>query len=315
MMQRLYTICFLLLFVSISGNLFSQVIKVNNVVSAFDNIPDKPTAYKLVNRGHRIPSGGHLQGIQGYNQNGVEHLVISASGNTQSYCITAKFEKGKNLFAVTGVKTLMDKPFRHAGGCQVGNGVVAVGVEDNIAKDKSKILLLPLSGDTLGEMDIITNNRGGAFKRSTAGAVGLTNYHGDHYLVAVGDWDTRNIDFYLSRLRSSTVYDSISTFHVTDDVKWCSYQSINLLSDTTGGLYLVGFCLNGTSNRADLYKLSIEKDHAVLQLIKTRNFACKNGTSFRYGAGIRVISPSQLGIYVSKRSFSSSCKINLFGKL
>ena len=129
--------------------------------------------------------------------------------------------------------------------------------------------------------------------------------------LAVADWDSKNIDFYTPNRANPDIFDSLTTFHAPDDHHWPSYQSINLLTDTAGKIYLIGFALDGTKDRADLYEVNLLPDRADLKLINTRNFKCR-GTSFRYGSGIYVNDARQLHIYSCARTVTASTRINIF---
>lgn len=321
-------IVFLLLMVNACR---AQVTVLTNVQQAFENIPARPYLLKLLNRLHKASAGGHLQGIQlaqaqwaepGWNYNGLQHVfeghpdpapffIITGSSNKYSYYVKAK--RVSENYEVTDIHKLEGQPFRHAGGCQAIDNKLAVGIEDNQGKSKSKVVLISMP-DTGKSCEKVVIDRQGSFKRSTAGAVGITKIHGDHYLVAVGDWDSRNIDFYLSRLYSGKAFDSLSTFRAPVNEKWCSYQSINLLSDSTGNLFLIGFSLDGNKNRADLFKVSLEKDGAIFALVSTRYFNCRKGAGFRYGSGIGI-SGNRLVIYACQRRLKKTNTINIFETL
>ncbi len=268
----------------------AQVGQLNNVPQAFNAIGAKPIVRHFKNN-FKVPAGGHLQGIQSYaNSQNKNAVILTGSSGTYSYYVIAV--PGGEAIAL---KKISDSPFRHAGGCQVANGKLFVGVEDNQQKDKANIM-----------MDSVTiARRRGSYKRSTAGAVGATLVNGK-YLVAVGDWDTRTIDFYLSH---GAEFDSIATFNFGSDGPPCSYQSINLLTDSGNHLFLIGTGRQGNLNRADLY--AVENYRPLL--LATRLFKSKNGCSFRYGAGI-TISTGGLEIYTCRRNLKRHNSINTFSR-
>ena len=308
-----------------SGNTCkAQVVQLNNVAEAFEKISDHPVLYDFKKTGVKIPGGGHLQGIQGWRDAGddssayikagftpIEYVAITGSSNTSSYYVTVRLNSKDGEDKVVSLQKLIATPYRHAGGCQLIDKKLFVGIEDNETKNKSRIMMISLP-DTGKEGEKIIIERQGSYKRSTAGAVGVTQIHNDHYLVAVGDWDSRNIDFYISRLYSGKAFDSLTTFHAPDNEKWCSYQSINLLSDKAGNLFLIGFCLDENKNRADLFKVSIEKDGTVFVPVQTRYFKCPKGTSFRYGAGVRILNEQEIEIYACQRKLKRHNFISIF---
>jgi len=291
--------------------IFFQVKSVNgqteltNVPVAFNKIASTPHLFHFKSNSVKIPSGGHLQGIQCLSDS---LIIITASSGSYSYYLTVQLNNGK----VNNLQKITDGPFRHAGGCQLYGHKLFVGVEDNIAKNRSNILAISFN-DSLKETTAhIIAKRMGAVKRSTAGATGVTKTKSNQYLVAVGDWDSRNIDFYLSKTGSDTLFDSLTTYTVPNNQSWYSYQSLNLLTDTAGNIYLVGFALDGLNNRADLYKVNLNKTVADLIFVNTRNFKCSGGAGFRYGAGLKVATGNSLIIYACSRTTKPRLTINVF---
>ena len=292
----------LLLFLTLSIISLTSHAQIPDVPAAFNAISTTPETIHLKKNHIIIPPGGHLQGIQALSDS---EFVITASSDSFAYYLTA------NRNELIAVKKLSIKPFRHAGGFQICDSIMVIGIENNIAKNRSYVLgfLFDSSAHIIDFHLVVT--REGIFKRSTAGAVGLTRTSIGRYLLAVGDWDSRNIDFYLSQPDDYRTFDSLTTFHAPDDHHWPSYQSINLLTDTAGRIYLIGFGLVGTKNRADLYEVTLHPDRADLKLISTRNFKC-HGTSFRYGSGIYVSEARQLHIYSCARNVTAHTAINIF---
>ncbi|MCW3126650.1 MAG: hypothetical protein JWO03_2308 [Bacteroidetes bacterium] len=273
----------------------------SNIPAAFNAMSATPQVLYLKKNHIKVPSGGHLQGIQ---QSPDSTFVITASSASYSYYLTAK--NGQ----FTSAQKINESPFRHAGGCQMSGYILFVGAEDNVAKDKSEIMLVSHSTDGAHPIIYPIIHRNGSFKRSTAGAVGIT-LSSNYYLLAVADWDSRNIDFYRCTNGNPRNFDSLTTFHAPDGKDWGSYQSINLISDVGGKVYLIGFGLDGVNNRADLFEVTFPDGKVDLQLISSRNFKCK-GASFRYGAGIGTTPDGRLVIYSCGRNVSDHTPVNIF---
>ena len=281
-------------------------------ISACAQLPDVPAAFAALSpdpqvlhlrRNHiKVPSGGHLQGIQALSDS---IFVITGSSASFSYYLTV------NKAQVTSIRKISDAPFRHAGGCQIFGDHLAVGVEDNIAKNRSNIIDILLDAKANESSKVTVLQRQGIFKRSTAGAVGALFRYGSHaWVMAVADWDSRNIDFYYS-VGDSIAMASAANIIIPVGWKWCSYQSINLLTDSTGKIYLIGFGLDGSKNRADLFEVDLNVPTAQLKLLSTRNFKCK-GTSFRYGSGIYISPNHKLAIYSIARNVGANTAVNIF---
>ncbi len=271
--------------------------QITDVSAAFDQIGAVPKVIRLAND-VKTPSGGHLQGIQPLNDS---LLVITASSGDYSYYLVADQRR------IRSIQKISDSPFRHAGGCQVAGHTLLVGVEDNIAKDRSDIYSIRMN-DAGNEADkAIVASRQGIFKRSTAGATGYVEARGS-WLAAVADWDSRNIDFYAS-VQDSVVL--LGTAIAPDSLHWCAYQSVNLILDKSEKLYMIGLGLDGTRDRADLFEVQFDRGKAALRLVRTRYFKCK-GASFRYGAGIHTAADGRLEIYTCARNPASRIAVNIF---
>lgn len=281
----------LLLLLLIGYCTLSHAQVLTNVPAAFAALDaDKPAVKYFTNRHYTTPTGGHLQGIQATGAGG---WLITASSSGYSYYLRVSADTLQSL------NKLYDTPYRHAGGCQLAGGKLFTGVEDNLVKDKAKVVAIDANGSVA-----VTALRSGSYKRSTAGATGAV-YLNKQYVVAVADWDSRNIDFYRV---DAAGYDSVGTFSAGNTEKWGSYQSVNLLADTAGNLYLVGFCKEGTTNRADLF--TVDKNYQ-LSMISSRRFACKRGCSFRYGAGVGV-NNNTLTVYTCQRVVKRRNAVNVF---
>lgn len=290
MQPPLHLLLFLSLFLH-TGLCAQQLL--NNVPEAFEAIPNQQPRICYFNSRINTPAGGHLQGIQGYTNDSRTSFIITGSAASFSYYITAP-ENGEAT-----LHKLANEPLRHAGGCQLAAGKVFAGIEDNAAKDKSDVVMF---APGIKPVETLIK-RSGNFKRSTAGAVGALYLNGN-YLVAVADWDSRNIDFYRSGTKG---LDSVASY--TASGKWGSYQSINMLADTAGAVFLIGFCREGKNNRADLFSVI----NYELQLLSSRYFECTNGSSFRYAAGVGITTGNKLVVIALAPKLKKHNSINIFG--
>src|SRR5690606_18476493 len=134
---------------------------------------------------------GHFQGVQLFGEN---TAYISGSTASTSYMLEVDLRPPAKVKAV---HKLMPDPYRHAGGFQVYKHYLAVGVEDNLKRTSSKVTIYDIGGDNKDwTIPLYTIKREGPFEKATAGAVGITGYK-DEILVAVANWNSRNIDFYV----------------------------------------------------------------------------------------------------------------------
>ena len=145
--------------------------------------------------------------------------------------------------------------------------------------------------------------REGTFKRSTAGAVGVTKINNETWL-AVGDWDTKSIDFYQSPHPNK--WELKYSINVPDSLQH-PFQSINLLA-RENQLYLIGFYQNETNGNAVLYSISNQK----LTELSSKEFQTTHGVSFQYGAGLTFGKDGQIIILATQHSWRKRNVIHVF---
>lgn len=265
---------------------------------------------------------GHLQGIQLMVNEGIEYALLSGSSSTYAYYAVVKLD---DFQEVLSVNKLMYKPFKHAGGIQIHRDLMVVGIEDNAARDKSKVCIYKIDNPEAPPVKpLALAERAGEPFRSTAGCTGITRI-GDRCLVVVGDWDTKHLDFYLfgetSKHQQNDGFEKVYTMDMdkTDrsawlDNKWLAYQNINLLKDADGKLYLFAFGMNDRhENIADLYlmKHSHLREFGLIKLLSKR-FACKEGADFRSGAGISIKEDGKLRVICCAPHINGSLVLNIF---
>jgi hypothetical protein len=236
-------------------------------------------------------SGGHLQGIQLYN----ETLIVSGSSNSHAYLGIFQLLGGD--FKFLGTKKLASGRFNHAGGFQIAEHWLAVGVEDPVGKRRSIIQLIDISSfEKLSGPPVYSLERKGEFKRSTAGAVGILKRQ-DHFLLAVGSWDSDVIDFYTSNhldpYSEDFVFELWTSWDSREakrknwkDKSYNSYQSLQLTEDSSG-VYITGFARAGNANVSDVFKLNTDSNpYELMQKVGTYSVQCKGDVTFRNGAGL-----------------------------
>lgn len=138
----------------------------------FHNLDSFPKSIAFTNDEPVNNEGGHLQGVQSYSRGGQEYAVVTGSSSTYSYYSIIKINENPHVVSVVKI---LEKPFKHAGGFQIFEDYLAVGIEDNEEKTRSKVYLLHLENpENPPENPIVAITREGAYERATAGAVGLT---------------------------------------------------------------------------------------------------------------------------------------------
>jgi len=161
-----------------------------SIASTFECMNDHPLEISYSNNKEVNNRGGHLQGIQLISGPSSDYAILSGSSDSYAYYMVVKLGEENQVISVN---RLMDKPFKHAGGIQIFENYLAVGIEDNDKKNRSKVCIYDISDpESSSAKPIATIEREGMPRRSTAGCVGITSYK-NKILIAVGDWDTKNM--------------------------------------------------------------------------------------------------------------------------
>jgi len=287
----------------ISG--FSQQVK--NVLEAFDALSSDPEIIILTNEINVHGDGGHFQGVQLIEKNGTEKLLISGSSHSKAYVLQVDLPTRKTERLIT----LMNAPFRHAGGIQVSQQYMAVGIEDNFAKTSSKVCLYNYHNENLVKAQPnLTIDRKGEPKQQTAGSTGLVALDSD-FLMVVSNWDSRNWDFY-SIDPKKNAHKILTIFSAPSD--WPSYQSINLIMDEEA-IYAIGFYQKELVGYADLILVSRpETFQLIMEKVLTKAFNCKNGVDFGTAAGLQIDKEGSLHIWGTQRDPLEQIVLNRFSQ-
>ncbi|UCD49397.1 MAG: hypothetical protein JSW27_17925 [Phycisphaerales bacterium] len=281
--------------------------RVDDVLVALTSIVPTPRSVPCDAGDFAVPSGGHLQGIQQATIAGQRFAILSGSAR-ESYLALIALEEDAGR--VVKIKPLLPRPFKHAGGFQVCGDYLAVGIEDDNTKMASRIWILKLSDllQTAVPTPIIEIERHGAYKRATAGAVGMAKV-GSRHLLCVGTWDSATIDLYVSNGKAlddpACAFASRETWDAkqADRSNWsdgdfASYQNLNLVVDTSDRVLLIGFAHTRGSDVADVFELHMEPAVPVAKRLEKRHRHILHGqnTSFRHGAGLTVVDAETLTV-------------------
>lgn len=290
----------------------------SQVISAFKQINPDAKAFPFSNASKINNNGGHIQGIQPFKNEHGSYIFMTGSSDTYSYLAVVKNDEDSKIVSVN---RLMEKPFKHAGGFQIYDNWLAVGIEDNSAKNKSKVCIYDISNPEQPVLEpIAIIERAGEPLRSTAGCVSITE-HNDKILLAVGDWDTKNIDFYTGSLSDYTNrnFEFVGTIDTDkqnksgwSDKNWIAYQNINLFN-INNRLYLVGLGQNSEGeNIADLYRMD-ENNQGNFALVKLSSglFNCECDCTFKAAAGAEYQN-GQFKIYAFGYHISETSCMNIF---
>jgi hypothetical protein len=190
-------------------------------------------------------------------------------------------------------------PLRHAGGMQLCGDILAVGLEDNQQKTRSEVQFWNVADPVKpAQLAHLTIKREGAPKEKTAGAVGLVKREGD-YMLAVANWDSRDVDFYISggrpladtecrfELGEHWSANSAVTGHWRPDGRFGAYQAINLAA-AGDRMFLVGFETRMPGGDvADVFELDFTTGPArLLTKLTSKSVRLTAGSHFQAAGGL-----------------------------
>lgn len=285
----------------------------------FLNLDTRPTrTYFLDYQRSFDPSGGHLQGIQRFGESG---LYLSGSTETHSYMALADAKSKR----IVSVDSLMPAPFRHAGGFQIYDHYLAVGIEDNQKRTVSVVHIYDLNASNPWSNPVYCVKRTGDFERVTAGAVGITAYRQKIWLL-VANWDSKNLDIYTcpeAEFYRGTAEFTLEISIDTDseprsswsDPEWHSYQNINLFADQKDQLYLVGTTkIDDEKQVADLYQLILGNSPARLRKLSSKFFYPGKTVDFKAAAGLVVTADGYLELLAAPYQLEGETRIEVFSQ-
>ncbi len=313
---------FIIFLLSMPGLSYAQIHSHSEkqIISMFEEINPKPTSISFYNSIEINNQGGHLQGVQLYEYKQKKYYVLSGSSESYAYYSIVKIGKENRIISITKI---LEKPFKHAGGFQIHDNLMAIGVENNNAKNQSKVFIFQIDNPEKPPKDpLVTIERKGSYKRSTAGCVGITKI-GDIILVVVGDWDTKHLDFYKMNAESlgrrgatMELAYSLNTEKMDKtgwiDEDWLSYQNINFVIDTSGRIYLAGMTSNDKNeNVLDLFSV---EDVSAFKLKKIYSIKLDENeeTNFRLGSGIFLTDDNRISVFSCGRNIEEKSVINVY---
>ncbi len=227
--------------------------------------------------------------------------------------------------SVISVNKILDKPFKHAGGFQIFKNLMAIGIEDNTDKNRSKVFIYRLeSPENPPNAPYAIIEREGKEKRATAGCVGIIEVN-DDLLVVVGDWDSRHLDIYRMQNKNLILNDKLFKRIYSIDAEtidksnwindsWLAYQNINLIKDSSDNLYLAGMASNSSKeNILDLFKIDTENyTEFSLRKIYSKKFPFSEYVKFQWGGGIHLTEDNQLKVFLCGAHIKEVSKIIIY---
>jgi hypothetical protein len=300
-----------------------------NIEESLANINPKQATVCNINReGWVLYHGDHFQGIQCI-AGDQTNIMITSSSDGNAYVVLCKLVYDGGQFVsgnVTNVVAIDGSGFggqgglvfNHAGGFQVFDDFIIIGVEDS-NDNFSKILFYQFGNNTLQPIDTLTILRPGSVPGlqpghpATAGAVGFSflgnlrnSRAGFNCMLAVGSWDCNTIDFYTSfskneSLNNATGFQYFKTWNVNNadktgwiDKNFANYQSINLFFSSDDKLYMIA---THDAGWTDLYRVDIEADeNKLLVKVGKKQMKLSDGVDFQCAAGACIVN-GKLRVY------------------
>lgn len=225
--------------------------------------------------------------------------------------------------------------YDHAGGMQVIGDYVAVGLEPlgaTRSTTNSAVAIVDVTSPSAPHVASVLNRAG----QGTAGAVGITQMSNGRWLMAVGEYDSDKIDFYVSSLSSlpSATWTLIDTWARTADGTLCpgpgqrvdgsnygAYQNLHLFTQQDGAIYLIGSHRDPWGDDfADLYAVSFSEyvlpcsytlppggSRVRLTKVAKKHLTCTDTCNFDAGGGMYLDNAAQgLIFYGTELNYSSS---------
>jgi len=267
----------------------------------FTSVPaNQATGFTLKNRDKlSIPVDGksyHQQGVQRLEDGG---WVVSGSGQEEGYLyFSAPDGIIQTVLTIPDDLRISGSPsalkYNHPGGFQIAGQILAVGLEntDYRSDSYSRVILLDVSDPKgprhLSHLDIVRDAE--PDRVMTAGDVAIAGLS-DSYLLIVGNWSSRRLDFYQTSSKdlsdlNTTMSDCLGSLDFGPDGK--PYQNINVYGNSADNLFLIGlYSRDRREDLADLFALDVsdEKNIRVKKIAEKLFSGGVEGPHFVHGGG------------------------------
>lgn len=225
--------------------------------------------------------------------------------------------------------------YDHAGGLQAFGNYVVVGLEPLGATRStlsSAVAFVDVSSPAAPFVARALDRAG----QGTAGAVGITLMNDGRWLMAVGEYDSEKIDFYVSSVGNlaTATWWLIDPWHRDTQGTLCAvtgqridgdhygaYQNLHLFTQQDGRIYLVGSHRDSDGDDfADLYEVSFSESvlpcnsspppggsRVRLTKLAKKHLICTDTCNFDAGGGMYLDQSAQaLIFYGTEMNYSSS---------
>lgn len=272
----------------------AKIYKIKDIVETFNAVKAKGKKMTLFDIDRASGSGTsvdlvhHQQGL--YRVEDYFFISGSVTGSELPYIYGIKASGGNFTIHINA------NEYRHAGGIQIAENILAVGVEEydktglSVYDDRSRIYFFDLEKGKLLS--------GYIQRKDLASAVGITRRNGQWILAVRGKKST---DFYVSdniMQGNETSSDGLHTtcgFKRISGISTRNYQSISLFLNDKSELYMIGMP-DGSSTHDKCWMSHLSMTLTTENQIKTINYANEvaykhfkrdgDGPRFKYAAGV-----------------------------
>ena len=292
--------------------------KVNDVISAFEKLPETGKHEKIKNL-HYFSNIGleHIQGYTEYRNNGKIYYIFSHNTTGDyGYLLISIGKDDKNTQTIK-----LEKGWEHPGGIQAIGRYIFIPCEK---ENKSRIFIFDMETEKFVEPSTTIE-----FKHEGS-CLGITDYEKDgtdYYFLLVGDHEKyygyrAEVPSDMSQLK----FESLGSIDLKDkgyQNKEMNCQGIGLVTDSKdGNIYMIGL-MSYTSGLtyadwAYVIRITIDENKSQITAKKVKERHLKNdggisgvdGSHFRWGAGITITPEGELVILTTSRNIIAGTKLD-----
>lgn len=307
--------------------------KVDDVPGLFQRMQGDGTQINLAKNNINLPDyntlTNHLQGIVGYNKNGVDYYYMSHSAHQVGFVIIVNGTANKMIRSFWCAS--LDDGYTHAGGMQIIGDYLVVSLQ---SASQSLIKFFELA-DPENPVENL-NLRVVRSNQPQAGCVAIVKYDPTSAYYLMVQYSHNNVDIYAANVSLNNPSCSFQLFNVWDatavdktnwqpDKNWGDYQGMGLISDRNDNFYLIGFNttpggLVGGNDWADLFSFDpTQQSDKMITKLANLHLTTEGGhgpsgymVHFRWGSGLRIVNPETMHFFASERNIHDPTCINSF---
>lgn len=278
--------------------------KVNDIFSAINSLNRKATKVTITGT---VPFpdwdglNDHLQGIAPRNETSSTEGALSGSSSDGGYIATF------HPSTVQGVSIWPTRPedYDHGGGTQMLGNYQAFAVESDNSSDQARVGIYDLANPASPVLKYQFTV--GGTKASAAAITNFTDGSTEKVLLATYDYDPRYMRFFLAN--QSAVGGSTNPFSQVYHYQGSAlggdqYQNFALVTSASNVIYLLGF-----REDEELHVFEVQtttNPWGITGLVERQVYKDWNGSDWRYGMGLQIVSSSKIQLWGTTKDPSGS---------